>query len=335
MINTVSFPGLGLSFEIDRVALRAGPFTVYWYGLIVTCGVILGIAYAVRRGKTAGLDPDRTLDVAMYSVLVAFIGARIYYVAFSWDYYRAHPEEIIRIWEGGIAFYGGVIAGVLFAMLMCRLRKVRFLRVADFLLTGTLLGQSIGRWGNFVNVEAFGSYCTGIQRMVSPHIDAYLHQNPSLLPGFTQEQVLSMTEIPVHPTFFYESAWLMLGFILLAAYTPRRKFDGELTLMYFVWNGLGRAWIEGLRTDSLMIGNYRVSQVLAAVMAVVSLLLLAAARSRCRKGTLPEALRIECWPPADEAGGEDPGTAAQKDGENGEKETEGEGDVNDGDFDRR
>ncbi len=302
MINTVSFPGLGLQFTINRIALQLGPFTVYWYGLIVTLGVVLGIGYTVRRGKAFGLNPDRTLDVMMYSVLVGFVGARIYYVAFTWDYYRLHPEEIIRIWEGGIAFYGGVIAGVLFGLLLCRIWKIRYLRMADFAMSGVLLGQSIGRWGNFVNVEAFGSYCTGVQRMVSPHIDAYLHANPSLLPGFTEEQVLSMTEIPVHPTFFYESMWLLLGFVLLALYTSRRRYDGELALLYFFWNGLGRFWIEGLRTDSLMLGSVRVSQLLAAVLVVVSAVLLLWANSRCKAGTLPDWMCIEKWPekPAEE-----------------------------------
>jgi len=301
MINTVSFPGLGLSFEINRIALQIGPLTVYWYGLVVTLGVVLGIFYAVRRGKSAGLDSDRTLDVLMYSVLVGFIGARVYYIAFTWEYYGAHPAEIIRIWEGGLAFYGGVIAGVLFAILLCRIWRLRFLRVADFAMTGVLLGQGIGRWGNFFNVEAFGSYCTGVQRMISPHIDAYFHQNPSLLPGFTEEQVLAMTDIPVHPTFFYESVWLLLGFALLALYTNRRRFDGELMLLYFFWNGLGRFWIEGLRTDSLMAGSVRISRLLAAVLAVGSVILLAIARSRLKNGTLPDWMRLETYPPSAKA----------------------------------
>ncbi len=298
MTNTVSFPGLGLQLTINRIALQIGPFTVYWYGLIATLGIVLGIAYAVRRGKGYGLDPDRSLDITMYSVAVGVLGARAYYVIFTWAYYREHPEEIIRIWEGGLGFYGGVIAGVLFALLLCKIWKVRVLRMTDFGLTGLLLGQSIGRWGNFVNVEAFGDYDTGLLRMVSPHIDAYFHADPARLPGFSVEEVLAMNEIPVHPTFLYESVWLLIGFVLLAWYTSRRRFDGELSLLFLFWNGLGRFWIEGHRTDSLMLGSLRVSQALAAVLVVVSAALLLALGRKARAGTLPEGLRLDTWPPA-------------------------------------
>jgi phosphatidylglycerol:prolipoprotein diacylglycerol transferase len=300
MTNLVSFPGLGLEFTIKRDALTIGPLTVYWYGLIVVTGIILGILYAMRRGKAFGLNPDRILDVTRYSVLVGLVGARIYYVAFTWDYYSTHLNEIVRIWEGGIAFYGGVIAGVLCAWLLCRKWKLPFFNLADICLTALLLGQGIGRWGNFVNVEAFGSYYTGVLRMVSPHIDTYFHQNPSLLPGFSAEEVLAMTDIPVHPTFLYESLWLLLGFVVLALYTKHRHFYGEISLLYLAWNGFGRMWIEGLRTDSLMLGSVRISQLIALLLVVVSLVLWVVAMRRVRAGSVPTWMDVHAAPVTEE-----------------------------------
>lgn len=240
--TSLSFPGLGLELSLNREAVFIGPLTIYWYGIIVVTGIALGIWYAVWRAGQFGIDRDRITDVILYSVLAAIVGARLYYVAFSWDYYSAHPEEIIAVWKGGIAFYGGVIGALLCAAFLCRRWKLPLVRGTDAALGGLLLGQSIGRWGNFVNIEAFGGYFEGPWRMVSPAVDRYLHLHPDLLPGFSPEQVLSMSDIPVHPTFFYESAWTMLGFLFLVWYTKRRRFTGELTLFYFFWNGLGRAF---------------------------------------------------------------------------------------------
>lgn len=293
MTNTVAFPGLGLEFTINRQALSIGPVTVYWYGLIVVTGIVLGTLYAMRRGKEFGFSSDRVLDVVMYSVVAGILGARVYYVAFTWDYYSRHPQEIIRIWEGGIAFYGGAIAGILCAYLLCRHWKLNFLRLADVSLAGLLLGQGIGRWGNFVNVEAFGSYDTGLLRMTSPHIDAYFHNSPQLLPGFSAEEVLSMSEIPVHPTFLYESVWLLLGFAVLALYTKHRRFNGELSLLYVLWNGVGRAVIEGLRTDSLMLGSFKISQVLAAASALLAAVLWIAGLRRVKAGNVPAWMDVK------------------------------------------
>ncbi len=281
---SLGFPGLGLEFSLNREAIFIGPLTVYWYGIIVVTGIALGVWYAVWRAGQFGLNRDRITDVILYSVLAAVVGARIYYVAFSWDYYKVHPEEIIAVWKGGIAFYGGVIGALICAAILCRLWKIPLLRGTDAALGGLLLGQSIGRWGNFVNIEAFGGYFEGPWRMVSPVIDRYFHLRPELLTGFSPEQVLSMSEIPVHPTFFYESVWTMAGFLFLLWYTRRRSFTGELTLFYFFWNGLGRSVIEGLRTDSLFFGPVRVSQLLAVVMAVVSAALWLLARKKLRDG---------------------------------------------------
>lgn len=291
--RTLSFPGLGLDFSISRVALIVGPFTIYWYGLIVVTGIALGVFYGVWRAGKFGINRDRMSDIVIYSVLAGMVGARIYYVAFSWDYYKDHLDEIIKIWNGGIAFYGGVIGALLCAYILCRMWKIPMLRGTDAALGGLLLGQSIGRWGNFVNIEAFGGYFEGAWRMVSPAIDEYFHAFPEKLSGFTAEQVLSMTDIPVHPTFFYESAWTMLGFLFIAWYSSRRRFNGELTLMYFFINGLGRFFIEGLRTDSLMLGGVRISQILAAAMVIASAALWVAGMKKVKTGTVPAFMALE------------------------------------------
>lgn len=292
----VSFPGLGLEFSLQRVALSFAPFTVYWYGIIVVTGILLGTAYGLWRAKQFGLDTDKMGDVVLYSIMVSLVGARLYYVAFTWDYYKLHPAEIFQIWKGGIAFYGGVIAALLCGYLLCRRWKLPTLTATDAALGGLLLGQSIGRWGNFMNVEAFGGYFEGTWRMVSPAIDAYFHTSPELLSGFTAAEVLSMQNIPVHPTFFYESVWTMLGFLFFCVYTRRRKFTGELTLWYFLWNGLGRMVIEGLRTDSLMIAGVKISQLLALLMVLTAGGLLLYGYYRVKNGTLPARFALPAKP---------------------------------------
>lgn len=289
----VSFPGLGLDFSVNREAVFIGPLTVYWYGIIVVTGIALGVAYAIWRAGQFGLNRDKYSDVLLYSVMFSLVGARAYYVAFSWDYYKNHLDEIVQIWKGGIAFYGGVIAALLCAFLLCRLWKISFIRGTDAALGGLLLGQSIGRWGNFMNVEAFGSYYDGFLRMVSPAVDSYFHSYPDRLPGFTAEQVMSMTEIPVHPTFLYESVCTMLGFLFMAWYTKRRRFTGELTLIYFMINGFERMFIEGLRTDSLTLGGIRVSQMLAAVMAGSAVGIWTFFRQKLKEGRLPAWAAVE------------------------------------------
>lgn len=289
----VSFPGLGLEFNLTREAVFIGPLTIYWYGLIVVSGIALGVAYSIWRAGQFGINRDKYSDMLLCSIAFSLIGARAYYVAFSWDYYKDHLDEIVKIWNGGIAFYGGIIAALLCAYVVCRWWKLSFIRGADAALGGVLLGQSIGRWGNFVNIEAFGGYFDGLWRMTSPAIDNYLHAYPDQFSGFTAEQVQAMTSIPVHPTFFYESAWTMLGFLFIVWYTKRRKFTGELALMYFFINGAGRFFIEGLRTDSLTVGGIRVSQLLAAAMVVSSTVLWAIAMKKVKAGTAPEWMSIE------------------------------------------
>ena len=270
MLNELSFPGLGLSMELNRVAFSVGPIDIYWYGIIMASSFLLGILYCSTRVKEVGLDLDRVLDVVLIGAVGAIIGARTYYVLFQWDDYKDNLMQVFNTRSGGLAIYGGLIGAVIAGYLASRWRKVKFLPLADLSAAGFLIGQSLGRWGNFVNIEAFGGNTTMPWGMTSPVIVEYLERNKASL------EAIGMTidpNMPVHPTFFYESIWCLIGFIIIALYTKHRKFDGQLILIYIAWYGAGRAVIEGFRTDSLMIGNtgFRASQILAGVLTIVAI----------------------------------------------------------------
>ena len=272
MNSIVSFPGLGLEFELNRVAFHIGSIPVYWYGILIATGFILAILYASRRAKEFGIDADRMLDVVLGGAIGGIVGARAYFVLLRWDYYGQNLDQIFNTRSGGMAIYGGIIGGVLIGYLMCRIRKVKALPALDLAAGGFLIGQCIGRWGNFVNIEAFGGN-TGLPwGMASEKITAYLTQHEQELEAIGMNIDPNM---PVHPTFLYESIWCLLGFLFIAWYTKRRKFDGELILIYMMWYGSGRAVIEGLRTDSLMIPgtNLRASPVLAIVLVAAALII--------------------------------------------------------------
>ena len=287
--ETLSFPGLNLEFTLRREAFSIGPFTVYWYGIIIALAFVAGIAYVLRRTKQFGLDPDRVVDVLLGSIVGGIVGARLYFVAFSWDLYKDDLLSIFKIWEGGIAIYGGLIGAFLVALLMCKLRKVPVRPMFDLAAAGIMLGQAIGRWGNFVNIEAFGGNTTLPWGMTSPSIVRYLTENQAAL------ESIGMTvdpNLPVHPTFLYESLWCLVGFVLLAVYTKHRRFDGEIFLFYTAWYGIERFVVEGLRTDSLMIGRVRVSQILALLLFIASIAIWLTVRSRIRRSNDPEYLKL-------------------------------------------
>ena len=261
MTTTVSFPALGLEFTFDRVAFTIGGFSVYWYGLLIGIGFLLGAGYAFANAKKVGVDGDRLIDVVITGLITGVIGARLYYVIFDWDFFKDDLSRIFDIRQGGLAIYGGIIAGVAGGMLMARIRKVRIRPALDLAAAGFLIGQGIGRWGNFINVEAFGDNTASIFGMTGPKIVGYLTQlknsgvdwAPSIDPN-----------IPVHTTLLSEWVWGLAGFAIIALWLMRRrKYDGEVFLFYLCWYGFGRFFIEGLRTDSLMIGPFRVSQLLA------------------------------------------------------------------------
>ncbi len=280
--TTVSFPGMGLEFEVDRVAFHLGSLPVYWYGILIALGFILAIMYVSRRAKEFGIDADRMLDVVLGGAIGGIVGARAYFVLLQWDYYGQNLDQIFNTRSGGMAIYGGLIGGVLVGMLMCKLRKVKMLPALDLVAGGFLIGQCIGRWGNFINVEAFGGNTSLPWGMASPNITAYLSAHEAELEAIGMNIDPNM---PVHPTFLYESLWCLLGFVFLAWYVRRRKFDGEMILLYVMWYGAGRAVIEGLRTDSLMIPNtaLRASQVLAIVLVGVAAVIWLLQTSKVKK----------------------------------------------------
>jgi phosphatidylglycerol:prolipoprotein diacylglycerol transferase len=285
MAETVSFPGLGLSFEVSRVAFSIGNYSIYWYGITFALGFLLGIAYFHFRARKFGIHPYDGMDVILWAVVGGVIGARAYFVIFQWDNYKDNLLKIFAFREGGLAIYGGVIGAVLAGWLVCKIKKAPFLPILDAGLTGLLLAQGIGRWGNFFNNEAFGCNTTLPWGMTSDTISRYLFNHAEALAA---QGVIVDPTVPVHPTFFYEFVWNVLGFLFLAfILTPRRKYDGQVTLGYMAWYGLGRFFIEGLRTDSLMLGQYRVSQMLALILCIGSLLLMVAIHFYRKKNPKP------------------------------------------------
>lgn len=267
MSTLVEFPGLGLEMTIDRVAFSVFGVEIYWYGLIIAVGLMVGIGIGYANAKRFGVDSDRMTDVILVTVVLAVLCARLYYVIFYPGNYDT-LGEILNLRDGGLAIYGGVIGAVVFGWLMCRIRRVPVLAMFDMTAMGFLAGQGIGRWGNFFNQEAFGSNTTLPWGMYSERTHNYLRSAAEELAA--QGMVVDPT-MPVHPTFLYESLWCLLGLVLLLCYAKHRKFDGEMALMYVVWYGAERCVVEGIRTDSLMWGPLRVSQVLAGASCLLAL----------------------------------------------------------------
>ena len=251
MYTEISFPSLGLTMNPPR-NLEIGPFNIYFYGIIIALGMVLAVMYASRRSKEFGITEDDLLDGVLWVTPFAIICARAYYCIFSWDYYGKHLVEVFYIWNGGLAIYGGVLGAALGLAVFCKIKKIKLPMLLDLVSLGFLIGQSMGRWGNFFNREAFGAETTSFLRM-------------GLMNAYTGEVTY------YHPTFFYESVWNAVGFVLLHKLSKKRQYDGQIALSYVAWYGLGRAFIEGLRTDSLYLGPFRVSQLLAAVSCIAAL----------------------------------------------------------------
>lgn len=248
--TTISFPSLGISLDPPRT-FSLGPVTLHLYGLVIAVGLLLAVLYSLRRCKQFGLKQDDLLDGVLWVTPFAIICARAYYVAFTWEAYADNPISALYIWEGGIAIYGGVLGAVLGIAVLCKVKKLKFAAVMDLVLLGFLIGQSMGRWGNFFNREAFGAPTDSFLRM-------------GLFNSATGQWEY------YHPTFLYESVWNLTGLILLHFWSKKRRYDGQIALGYAAWYGLGRTWIEGLRMDSLYWGDFRVSQVLAAASCLVA-----------------------------------------------------------------
>ncbi|MDE6260754.1 MAG: prolipoprotein diacylglyceryl transferase [Oscillospiraceae bacterium] len=278
MTNTVFFPGLGLEFELNRVAFSVFGHNIYWYGIIIATGFLLAVAYGLWRAPRFSMDPDVITDAIFVVVPSAIIGARAYYVIFNPAVcFTADGSfsllNAVAFWDGGLAIYGGVIGTVISAVIFCKVRKVDFWSGMDITAYGLLIGQMVGRWGNFVNVECYGGVTTMPWRMCSESIANDLLRDGLLESRQMYDSILDGA-LGVHPAFFYESMWNLLGFILLVLLAKRgRKFNGQMFLSYVIWYGLGRAVIEGMRTDSLYFfgTGIRSSQMLGIVSALVGI----------------------------------------------------------------
>jgi len=258
MTNIISFPGLGIDeFSLNTVAFTIFGRDIAWYGIIITLGIIAGFSYVLYRSKFEGISSDDIMDLAIYVIITAIVGARVYYVAMRWESYDSFLE-MIAIWNGGIAIYGAIIGGGLAAFVVAKVKKIKFTKFFDMLVPGVMLGQIIGRWGNFVNAEAHGGATSLPWRMGLHQVGRTVYE----------------PAIYVHPTFLYESLWNLIGFLLINAYYKKKSYDGQIFLMYITWYGLGRMFIEGLRTDSLMIGDFRASQMLAAASVLFGIVML-------------------------------------------------------------
>lgn len=248
MINTIAFPGLGIeAFNIVKYFEVFG-FRIHWYGVIIAAGILLGFLYTAKEGKKRSIDQDTLLDIVLYGLPSAIISARIYYVIFEFDQYKNNLLDVFKIWEGGIAIYGAVIGACISTLVYCKVKNISFTKIFDTCSFGLLIGQIIGRWGNFINVEAYGRETNLPWRML-----------------------IVDQSIAVHPTFLYESLWNIGVFLFLRNYSKKQKFEGELFLIYLVGYGLGRLWIEGLRTDSLFLGPFRISQIVAFLCVAIGL----------------------------------------------------------------
>lgn len=284
MNTTIRFPHLGLTLNPGKSFTVFG-IEIAYYGVIIALGMLAGALVAYREAKKTGQKVDDYIDFTLYTLIAAIIGARIYYVIFEWDYYSAHPLEIFNLRAGGLAIYGGVLASALTLFIFTKVKKLKFWLMADTAVQGLIIGQIIGRWGNFFNREAFGGYTDSLFAMQLPVSEAK---------GITQELIEHLVTIDgvsyvqVHPTFLYEGTWNLLLFIGICLYKRHKKFDGEIFAIYLMDYGVGRFIIEGLRTDQLVIkalGGIAASQVLSIILIVLAVAFVIYNRVQLKKRT--------------------------------------------------
>ena len=272
---TVSFPGIGIeNFNLNPIAFSIGPLSVRWYGIIITLGIVLAVIYCAYRARQEGISFDTMLDIAIFTIIFGVVGARAYYVLTSLEKYDSFLEAI-AIWEGGLAIYGAVIAGAITIYVTCKIKKISPLKMLDATAPAVMIGQILGRWGNFFNGEAHGT----VVAEGSPLYFIRMGLSPHDIEG-----VRGMAY--VHPTFLYESLWNLVGLIIIHCLYKKKKFDGQVLLMYLTWYGFGRMFIEGLRTDSLYIGVFRISQVVGFLCFIVGAILLTVNLLKARRATL-------------------------------------------------
>ena len=275
MHKTIDFPNIGIHLESVGDHITVFGFDIAYYGIIIGIGILVGLLIAVAEAKRTGQKEEDYYDLAIYAVIFAIIGARAYYVIFSWDMYKDDLLSILNIRQGGLAIYGGGIAAVITVLIFARIKKLSAPLLMDTAGLGLVAGQMIGRWGNFFNREAFGEYTDSLLAMQLP-VDAVRSSDITELMREHMETVDGVSYIQVHPTYLYESLWCMMVLIIMLLYRKHKKFDGEVFLVYLLGYGLGRVWIEGLRTDQLLLPvvGLPVSQILAGVIVVVSTILI-------------------------------------------------------------
>ena len=278
----IAFPNLGIYLRNVPKTIMIGNFGIALYGIVIGLGMILGLTLSARIAKKTGNDPDVIWDLAAPLLIIGIIGARIYYVIFMWDYYKDDPIQILNLRGGGLAIYGGIIAGVLTIYIYCKVKKLKFPLILDFVMYGLLVGQIMGRWGNFFNREVFGEYTNNLLAM---RIPVSMVRERDISPTIAAHMTEGTNYIQVHPTFLYEGMWNLAILVLLLLYLKHKKFDGEIALLYFAGYGIGRAWIESIRTDQLYITGTTipVSLVLGLAMAAAAITADLVIRYRLRK----------------------------------------------------
>ncbi|MFR8238634.1 MAG: prolipoprotein diacylglyceryl transferase [Dorea sp.] len=282
MHTSIEFPNLGIHLENVGKTLTIFQFDIAYYGIVIGLGIVAGLLVAMYVAKRTKQEPENYIDLVMFAVVFGIIGARIYYVVFSWDMYKDHILSIFNIREGGLAIYGGVIAAVITVFVFARVKKLSAPLLLDTAVFGLVTGQMIGRWGNFFNREAFGEYTDNLFAMRLP-LDAVRSTSDVTEKMWAHlETIDGVDYIQVHPTYLYESIWCLLVLVLLFIYLRHKVFDGEVFLVYLAGYGIGRFWIEGLRTDQLLLPGIGlpVSQVLAGVLVIVSVILIVVFRRK-------------------------------------------------------
>jgi len=256
---------------MNRVALDLGFIQIYWYSIMILLGLLVGLAIIYYEVKKKNINADFFTNLAFYAIIIGIISARLYYVLFNWSYYSNNLLEILEIWNGGLAIHGGIIGGGLFTLFYCKKYKVNIYRILDICVVGLIIAQAIGRWGNFFNQEAYGMLTTK-EALTSLHIPGFIIDGMYINGGYH------------HPTFLYESIWNVIGFIILLIVRKTVKYlkTGQLTGIYLVWYSLGRVFIEGMRTDSLMLGNIRIAQLVSIILIIAGIILIVVRRKGSR-----------------------------------------------------
>ena len=271
MDSSIIFPNLHITLDNVEKGFYIGSFFIAYYGVIIAIGMLVGVSFILKEAKRLGFNEDIFLDICIITIIVGVIGARIYYVVFAWDYYKDNPISVFNIRQGGLAIYGGVLAGIACVAVLCKVKKLNFLSVMDICLFGVVIGQIFGRWGNFFNREAFGKYCDGLFAMLLP-LNAVRSQT-----DITAEMIEHLVQIngvdyvSVHPTFLYESLWNLCLLMIMLWISRRKRFEGQIFFIYLIGYGAGRFWIESLRTDQLKLWgtDIPVSQMIAGILVVL------------------------------------------------------------------